>query len=178
MKQRERETRDMVYQGRVRRRDKKKGRKKQPVCEGIRLDGPAQPCPGKPAGSRRFTAPAPDRCSLAVCDPESSMASRNPQAPPSKPDVQGRRGAAALGLAPWGAPASGGGNHFLPARQGVPWRWSWASAAQTGNPGGGRAEGPADTSWVSRKQPWPLPLDTGGPPPCPPQDVVALSIPA
>lgn len=22
-------------------------------------------------------------------------------------------------------------------RQGVPWRWSWASAAQTGNPGGG-----------------------------------------
>lgn len=100
MKQRERETREMVYQGRVRRRDKKKGRKEQPVCEGIRLDGPAQPCPGKPAGSRRFTAPAPDRCSLAVCDPESSMASRNPQAPPSKPDVQGRLGQQRLAWPP------------------------------------------------------------------------------
>lgn len=33
-------------------------------------------------------------------------------------------------------------------------------------------------SGVGRKQPWPLALDTGGPPPCPSWDVVTLCFPA
>lgn len=89
----------------------------------------------------------PGHISLAICDLSPPWPPVIPTCLPPSQMFEAGGGAAAFGRVPWGAPASGGGSHFLPARQGVPWRWSWASAAQTGNPCGGRVEGRADSSW-------------------------------
>lgn len=129
-----------------------------------------------PTGSKAFAGPT-----LTV--PGLSLASGSPwppviprRLPPSQMFKAG--GVVALGLVPWGAPASGGGNHFLPALQGVPWRWRGRCCTNR-KPQWGRAEGCADTSWLAGLAgnshgdfPWTL----GGHRPVPPPAAVALNL--
>lgn len=100
---------------------------------------------GRPDGSRRFTGPqaAHHWPSVTLSPPWPPVISR--RLPPSQMFKAG--GGSGAWPGPMGSSSVWRRKALPPTRQGVPWRWSWASAAQTGNPGGGKAEGRADTSW-------------------------------
>lgn len=128
------------------------------------MEHPSQACTGRLDGSRGSQAPratshgpSVTRVLLASCDPH---------VPPSKPDVRGRRRGLG-GVWPgslWGAPASGGGSHFLPRPPGSPLEMELGERCTNRKPceGGWRLR--LDSSWPQLGQqewPWPLPWDTG-----------------
>lgn len=133
------------------------GGKKAVSCRG-RKEGTAG-VQGRPVGWAGTAMPRETGCFQEICRPpgHSSLVTSD-RSPPWPPEIPGslslrqmfkRGGGSCIGLA-W---SPGELQRLVEeitsslARQGVPWRWSWASTAQTGNTGGGRAEGPADTSW-------------------------------